>query len=123
MAELVVMLFMLARVVSFLSKGQKAYQQVVVRESAYWALVHAIDAAHEQREPPGGERQRAADAVSCEFDGVSYAHGAAQPHPREHVAAHSRARPDADRRPLRFGQDHAAGPDRGPARAAGAGAS
>src|SRR6185369_12741000 len=31
MAELVVMLFMLARVVSYLSKSQKAYQQVVVR--------------------------------------------------------------------------------------------
>jgi ATP-binding cassette subfamily C protein len=54
--ELIVMLFMLARVVSYLSKGQKAYQQVVVRESAYWSLVHAIDAAREQKEPVGGTR-------------------------------------------------------------------
>ncbi len=45
MAELVVMLFMLARVVSYLSKSQKAYQQVVVRESAYWSLV----AGHRRR--------------------------------------------------------------------------
>ncbi len=50
------MLFMLARVVTYLSKGQKAYQQVVVRESAYWSLVQAIDAANEQKEPVGGTR-------------------------------------------------------------------
>ena len=50
------MLFMLARVVTYLSKGQKAYQQVVVRESAYWSLIDAIDEAQAQREPQGGER-------------------------------------------------------------------
>ncbi len=74
MADLVVMLFMLARVVSYLSKGQKAYQQVVVRESAYWALVHAIDVAHEQREPPGGGRQQVLKQ-QIEFEQVGYAHG------------------------------------------------
>ncbi len=73
MAELVVMLFMLARVVGYLSKAQKAYQQVVVRESAYWNLVQAIDAAHAQREPPGGGRQQLLTR-QIEFDGVSYAH-------------------------------------------------
>jgi ATP-binding cassette, subfamily C, bacterial len=56
MAESVVMLFMLARVVTYLSKGQKAYQQVVVRESAYWSMVEAIDAAHSQQEPTGGNK-------------------------------------------------------------------
>jgi ATP-binding cassette, subfamily C, bacterial len=56
MAELVVMLFMLARVVNYLAKGQRAYQQVVVRESAYWSLMQAIDTAHEQKEPVGGTR-------------------------------------------------------------------
>ncbi len=74
MAELVVVLFMLARVVSYLSKSQKAYQQVVVRESAYWSLVHAIDVAHEQREPPGGGRQLQL-TQQVEFENVSYAHG------------------------------------------------
>ncbi len=74
MADLVVMLFMLARVVSYLSKGQKAYQQVVVRESAYWALVHAIDVAHEQREPAGGGRHHVL-ARQIEFEHVGYAHG------------------------------------------------
>ena len=57
LAELVVMLFMLARVVTYLSKGQRAYQQVVVRESAYWSLIGAIDEAHKQREATGGTRQ------------------------------------------------------------------
>jgi ATP-binding cassette subfamily C protein len=65
---------MLARVVSYLSKSQKAYQQVVVRESAYWALVHAIEVAHQQREPPGGGRQLQL-TQQVEFDKVSYAHG------------------------------------------------
>jgi ATP-binding cassette subfamily C protein len=78
MAELVVMLFMLARVVSFLSKGQKAYQQVVVRESAYWAMAQAIDAAHAQREPPGGDRQVQLTR-QVEFQSVNYAHDGKQP--------------------------------------------
>jgi ATP-binding cassette, subfamily C, bacterial len=77
MAESVVMLFMLARVVNYLSKGQKAYQQVVVRESAYWSMVEAIDAAHQQQEPTGGDKtvvlQR---AVS--FDRLCYSHDGQQ---------------------------------------------
>jgi ATP-binding cassette, subfamily C, bacterial len=55
-AELIVMLFMLARVVNYLSKGQKAYQLVAVQESAYWSLVKSIDDANAQREPAGGTR-------------------------------------------------------------------
>jgi ATP-binding cassette subfamily C protein len=78
MAELVIMLYMLARVVGYLSKSQKAYQQVVVRESAYWALVQAIDTAHEQREPPGGDRQPQL-TQQLQFENVSYAHGGRKP--------------------------------------------
>jgi ATP-binding cassette subfamily C protein len=78
MAELVVMLFMLARVVSFLSKSQKAYQQVVVRESAYWAMAQAIDAAHAQREPPGGDKIVQLTR-QVEFQSVDYAHDGKQP--------------------------------------------
>jgi ATP-binding cassette subfamily C protein len=77
MADTIVMLFMLARVVSYLSKGQKAYQQVVMRESAYWSMVHAIDEARQQREPQGGER-RTQLAHSLRFEAVSYAHGDAR---------------------------------------------
>jgi ATP-binding cassette, subfamily C, bacterial len=75
MPELLVLLFMLARVVNYLSKSQRAYQQVVMRESAYWSLVHAIDAAHAQKEPDGGTvqvllgRQIALDAVHYSHDG------------------------------------------------------
>ncbi|MEO6079308.1 MAG: ABC transporter ATP-binding protein [Steroidobacteraceae bacterium] len=78
MAELIVMLFMLARVVSYLSKGQKAYQQVVMRESAYWSLLHAIQAANEQKEPVGGTRsvqltrQFALDGVRYSHDGMRW---------------------------------------------------
>jgi ATP-binding cassette subfamily C protein len=78
MGDLVILLFMLARVVGYLSKSQKAYQQVVVRESAYWALVAAIDAAHDEREPPGGERQ-AELTRELQFENVSYAHGGRKP--------------------------------------------
>lgn len=73
MPELLVLLFMLARVVNYLSKGQRAYQQVVVRESAYWSLVRAIDAAHENREPTGGTRS-AKFARQIAFDAVRYSH-------------------------------------------------
>jgi len=71
-------LILLVRVVSYLSKGQKAYQQVVVRESAYWALVHEIEKAHEQREPVGGGR-RLRLARQVEFENVTYAHVAGRP--------------------------------------------
>ena len=74
MSDTIVMLFMLARVVSYLSKGQKAYQQVVMRESAYWSMVQAIDAARHEREPQGGDRT-VQFAGSLRFDAVSYAHG------------------------------------------------
>ena len=74
MSDTIVMLFMLARVVSYLSKGQKAYQQVVMRESAYWSMVQAINEAHAQREPQGGDRS-VQFAHTLRFDAVSYAHG------------------------------------------------
>jgi ATP-binding cassette subfamily C protein len=77
MADSVVMLFMLARVVSYLSKGQKAYQQVAVRESAYWSMVHAIDTAREQREPQGGTRT-VTMTRELRFEGVSYSHDGAR---------------------------------------------
>jgi ATP-binding cassette subfamily C protein len=54
-AAVLVMLFLLARVISYLSKAQRAYQQVAVRESAYWSMAQAIEAARAQREREGGE--------------------------------------------------------------------
>ena len=77
MSDTIVMLFMLARVVSYLSKGQKAYQQVVMRESAYWSMVNAIDEARRNSEPQGGDRS-VPFSHSLRFDAVSYAHGEAR---------------------------------------------
>jgi ATP-binding cassette subfamily C protein len=53
--QLIVMLFLLVRVVNYLGKGQKAYQQLAIHESAYWSAMAAIDAAHEAHEPVGGD--------------------------------------------------------------------
>lgn len=77
MAAVLVMLFLLARVVSYLSKAQRAYQQVSVRESAYWSIVEAIDAARNEREPAGGER-KVELALHIRFEDVSYSHGGAR---------------------------------------------
>lgn len=77
MAAVLVMLFLLARVVSYLSKAQRAYQQIAVRESAYWSIVQAIDAAREQREPVGGERTVTL-AQEIRFENVSFSHGGAR---------------------------------------------
>jgi len=69
-----IMVFMLARVVNYLSKAQRAYQQVVVRESAYWSLIEAIAAAAAQVEPRGGQAVPHL-AESIRFDDVVFSHG------------------------------------------------
>jgi len=68
---------MLARVVNYLSKAQRAYQQVVVRESAYWSLIEAIAAAAAQVEPRGGQAVPHL-AESIRFDDVVFSHGDAR---------------------------------------------
>jgi len=74
LSEVLVMLFMLARTVAYLSKAQKAYQQVVVRESAYWSIVDDIEAAQSAREPIGGSVQSELSSA-IRFDNVSFTHG------------------------------------------------
>lgn len=74
LAEVLVMLFLLARTVSYLSKGQRAYQQVVVRESAYWSMIEGIDSARAQVEPKGGT-QAVELSEGIRFEDVSFAHG------------------------------------------------
>ena len=71
MAEVLVMLFLLARTVSYLSKAQRAYQQIVLRESAYWSLVEAIADANAQVEPHGGE-QSVGLVEGIRFEDVSF---------------------------------------------------
>jgi ATP-binding cassette subfamily C protein len=73
LAAVLVMVFLLARVVSYLSKGQRAFQQIVMRESAYWSIVQAIEAARAQREPSGGVRSVTL-AQDIRFEDVSFRH-------------------------------------------------
>jgi ATP-binding cassette subfamily C protein len=72
--SVLVMVFLIARVVSYLSKAQKAFVQVTLKESAYWSIVQAIDAARSQPEPKGGDRTVELDQ-GIEFEGVSFGHG------------------------------------------------
>jgi ATP-binding cassette subfamily C protein len=74
LAAVLVMLFLLARVVSYLSKAQRAYQQIVVRESAYWSLIDGIAAAHAQLEPRGGQRTVQL-SEGIRFEGVRFSRG------------------------------------------------
>jgi ATP-binding cassette subfamily C protein len=74
LAEVLVMLFLLARTVSYLSKAQRAYQQVVLRESAYWSLMESIAAARAEVEPRGGE-QAVQLVEGIRFENVSFGHG------------------------------------------------
>ncbi len=74
LAAVLVMVFLLARVVNYLSKAQRALQQVAVRESAYWSLIEAIVAAAAQVEPRGGTvTPHLAEAIR--FDDVRFGHG------------------------------------------------
>ena len=74
LAEVLVMVFLLARTVSYLSKAQRAYQQVVVRESAYWSVMEHINAARAQVEPAGGS-QRVSLTEGIRFEDVTFSHG------------------------------------------------
>ena len=77
MAAVLMMLFMLARSVSYLSKAQRAFQQVATRESAYWSIIEAIEAARAQREPRGGE-QIVELSQSVRFEDVVFGHEGGQ---------------------------------------------
>lgn len=75
LASVLVMLFLIARVVSYLSKAQRAFVQVAAKESAYWTIVEAIDAARREPEPSGGTREVAlSDGIA--LDAVSFGHTA-----------------------------------------------
>ena len=75
MASLLVMLFLLARIVAYLSKCQRAYQQVANCEAAYWSISGAIEAARAQREATGGSRRVELER-EIRFERVSFGHGA-----------------------------------------------
>jgi ATP-binding cassette, subfamily C, bacterial len=74
LSEAIVILFLLARVVNFLAKAQRAYQNMTITESAFWSLREAIDEAERERETvqgelaPSLEREIRLDAVSFSHD-------------------------------------------------------
>jgi ATP-binding cassette subfamily C protein len=57
LASVMVMVFLLTRVQSLLNKAQRRYQNLVVQESAYWALRKAIKDAQDAAEKSVGTQQ------------------------------------------------------------------
>lgn len=51
MAEVMVLVFLLARILTQLGKVQQQYQKMVIFESAYWSLLDKIREAEQEREP------------------------------------------------------------------------
>lgn len=68
-----VLIFLLARVVTLLSKAQRAWQHMAISESAFWSLVEAIEEARDEREPPRGELEPHLEQ-GIRFESVSFAH-------------------------------------------------
>src|SRR5688500_7801644 len=57
LAEVMVMVFLLTRLLSLLNKTQRKYQNLAAQESAYWALRKAIDEARGAAERTTGTRE------------------------------------------------------------------
>jgi len=55
LAEVMVLVFLLARVVKLLNRVQQDYQEMVIYESAYWSLQDTIHEAERAREPELGK--------------------------------------------------------------------
>jgi len=51
MAEIMMLIFLLARTLFQLGKVQQQYQKMVIFESAYWSLIDKIEEAEKEREP------------------------------------------------------------------------
>jgi ATP-binding cassette, subfamily C, bacterial len=70
-----VLVVALGRAFAFFGKVQKQYQKLVQGESAYWAIMNAIDSAGKAEEPlhggvlPAFERGLVFDGVSFDYDG------------------------------------------------------
>jgi ATP-binding cassette subfamily C protein len=68
-----VLIFLLARFITLLSKAQRAWQHMAIAESAYWSLAEAVSEARDQREHlPGAGRPTLTHGIR--FDGVHFAH-------------------------------------------------
>lgn len=76
LATVSVMMLVLARVLSALKKLQSTYQEMVLCESAYWAMRKTIDEAHRQVERTSGTPPPPL-VEGIRFDQVSFAYGEA----------------------------------------------
>lgn len=72
-AEVLVLVLVLTRVLAQLGKIQKHYQKMVTAESAYWSLVEAIEEADAKREEFQGDSPPALDEAVV-LQGVSFAY-------------------------------------------------
>jgi ATP-binding cassette subfamily C protein len=74
-AEVLVLVLVLTRVLAHLGKIQKHYQKMVAAESAYWSMLQAVEEADAKREEYGGapapglEREIVLDDVSFSYEG------------------------------------------------------
>lgn len=73
LAEVMVLVFLLARVITLLSKAQRAWQHLAIAESAYWSLTEAIEEAEAEREPKRGSRTPSLNR-SIRFEDVGFTH-------------------------------------------------
>jgi ATP-binding cassette subfamily C protein len=74
-AEVLVLVLVLTRVLAHLGKIQKHYQKMVAAESAYWSMLQAVEEADAKREEYGGapapglDREIVLDDVSFSYEG------------------------------------------------------
>ncbi|MDT8437471.1 MAG: ABC transporter ATP-binding protein [Wenzhouxiangellaceae bacterium] len=73
LAEVMVLIFLLARVITLLSKAQRAWQHMAIAESAFWSLTTAIEEAEHEHEPVRGSEQPTLTRA-IRFEQVRFSH-------------------------------------------------
>jgi len=72
--EVMLLIFLMARMLTQAGKVQRKYQDMVICESAYWSLQEKISNALQQKEPPGGEIAAKMER-GITFDRVDFSYG------------------------------------------------
>lgn len=73
LASVIVLVFVLARFVTLLTKAQRAWQLTAISESAYWSLIDSINEARGERESRTGTLTPTLE-TSIRFDRVGFSH-------------------------------------------------
>ncbi len=74
LSEVMVLVFLLARILGLLNKTQRRYQQLTAQESAYWSLRKAAEAARAAAEKTVGTATPSLEH-SLRFDSVGFSYG------------------------------------------------